>query len=150
MQRTSLVATALVAVVLALAVAACGGNESVTTSFSPAPSPSGPSVPHDTSSPDKALIGHWKDANDMDQYFDGSVWSTITGGGEKWKYGYEMKSQNAARRQLILKTFAIQKDGSTDTDVEVVTFVFLNKRMTEIQWGVSGVTADYVDGQIRP
>ena len=55
---------------------------------SPTPSLGASSVPHDTSSPAKALIGHWKDANATNQYFDGSVWSTVTSGNEKWKYGY--------------------------------------------------------------
>ena len=144
------VAAALCAALVLFAVSACGGSKSVTTTFSPTPSPSGPSVPHDTSSPAKALIGHWRDANDMDQYFDGSVWSTVTSGGEKWKYGYKVKSQQAGKRQVILKTFAIQADGSTNTDVQIITFMFLDKRMTQIQWGIGGVTADYVGGQIRP
>jgi hypothetical protein len=146
----SFTAAALVTMAFALVLAACGGSTGVTTTFSPTPSPSGPSVPHDTSSPATALIGHWKDANAMDQYFDGSVWSTKTAGGEQWKYGYEVKAQDAAGRQVILKTFAIRADGSTNTDVEVITFVFLDKSMTQIQWGVGGVTADYVDGHVRP
>ncbi|GEM_PF-1128272 len=149
-KAASLAAAALTAAAFALALAACGGSAPVTSNFTPTPSPSGPSLPHDTSSPAKALIGHWKDANDMDQYFDGSVWSTVTGGSEKWKYGYTVKSQSPGKRQVILRTFALQNDGSTGTDVQVIRFAFLNTGLTQIQWGVGGLTADYVDGQIRP
>jgi hypothetical protein len=107
-------------------------------------------VPHDTSSPAKALIGHWKDAKAMNQYFDGSVWSTVTSGNERWKYGSTVQSESVDKREVVLRTFAIQKDGSTGTDVEVITFHFLNGRLTQIQWGVAAVTADYVGGQTKP
>ena len=40
--------------------------------------------------------------------------------------------------------------GGTGTDVQVIKFAFLDKDYTQVQWGVGGVTADYVDGQRRP
>jgi hypothetical protein len=148
MRRILLLTAAALAVAAALfTVAACGGSSGTGAS----PSPTGPAVvSHDTSSPAKALIGHWKDANAMDQYFDGSVWSTVTSGNERWKYGYLVQSEDAKKRVVVLKTFTIQADGSTDKDVEVITFHFLNEAMTQVQWGVGGVTADYVNGRVRP
>ena len=128
MKRTPyLLAVALVATLVVLTALACGGSAAVTSS--PTQSLRASSVPHDTSSPAKALIGHWKDANAMNQYFDASVWSTVTSGNEKWKYGYTVQSESVDRREVVLRTFAIQTDGSTDTDVEVITFHFLNGRM---------------------
>ena len=143
------VVAALVVVAVLVATTGCGSGSS-TAAASPSAEVGGSSVPHDTSTPAKALIGHWHDANDMAQYFDGAVWSTVTAGNEKWKYGYQVRSEDPAKREVVLKTFTIQADGSTNKDVEVITFRFLDKKMTHIQWGVGGVTADYVDGRVRP
>lgn len=144
-------AAALAAAALALAPAACGHAAApVTSSASSTPSPTATYPPRDTSTPAKALIGHWKDADGADQYFDGSVWATVTAGGEKWKYGYTVLSENAARRWVRLNTYAFQAGGGTKSEAQDITFTFLDKAYAQIQWGVGGLTADYVDGQTRP
>jgi hypothetical protein len=155
-QLTLIVAAAVLVVVSALA-AACGGTATGPASAAPSPAtitasptPTPVVVPRDLSSPAKALIGHWHDANDMDQYFDGKVWSTVTAGGQKWKYGYLVKSQDKAAQSVLLKTFAIKADGSTNSDVENIRFAFIDNTWDQLQWGKAGTTADYVDGQIRP
>lgn len=151
MRRTLCVCVSAAAVtLLAIAAAACSSSAPVTSYASPTPSPSGTYPPHDTSTPAKALIGRWKDADGADQYFDGSVWHTVTAGGEKWKYGYEVVSEDKGARQVRLKTYAIVAGGGTNTDVQVIKFAFLDKDYTQVQWGVGGLTAAYVDGQTRP
>lgn len=149
-----IVVTAALMTVAGLA-AACGGSAASPPASPTAPAPASPSptpivVPRDLSSPAKALIGHWHDANDMDQYFDGKVWYTVTAGGEHWKYGYLVRSQDKADQSVLLKTFAIKADGSTDSDVENIRFAFIDTTWDQLQWGQAGTTADYVDGQIRP
>jgi hypothetical protein len=152
MRRTPLSAALAVAVVLAVAAvaAACGGSSTAAGSPSPAASSPAPVVPHDTSSPAQALVGHWHDANDMQQYFNGKVWSTVTAGGEHWQYGYQVLEQNQADRSVLLKTFDIVASGATDQNVENIRFTFVDDTWKQLQWGKAGTTAQYVDGKTAP
>jgi hypothetical protein len=152
MKRTGFLIVVVIVFMLALTLGACGGSATDSASGGPSPSdsPGAPLGPRDTSTPAKALLGHWKDANGADQYFDGSEWSTVTSGGEKWSYKYEVKSEDAGTKQVLLKTYRLESDGTTPTDVQDIRFTFLNKKDTQMQWGIGGLSADFVDMQRRP
>jgi hypothetical protein len=152
MKRTGFLFAVAIVFMLALTLAACGGSATVGGS-SPSDTPGAPGAPlgpRDTSTPAKALLGHWKDANGADQYFNGSEWFTVTSGGETWSYRYEVKSEDAGKKQALLKTYRLESDGATPTDIQDIRFTFLNKKDTQMQWGIGGLSADFVDMQLQP
>ena len=131
-------AISLAAVALTLGVAACGGK-----------SAGHPTVPHATSSPARALMGHWKDNLGMDQYFNGKEWFTRSPGGDTWSYHYDVISQDVAKRTVKTNTYLLE-DGSK-VDVQEVTFTFSNRACTKLRWDMAtGPSAIYVDGQTQP
>ena len=152
MKRAGFLSAVAFVFLVVLTLGACGG--SAADSASGGPSPSGtaraPLGARDTSTLAKALLGHWKDANGADQYFNGSEWFTVTSGNEKWSYKYAVKSEHAGKKQVVLKTYRLAGDGTTPTDVQDIRFTFLDKKYKEMQWGVGGLSADFVDMQLRP
>jgi hypothetical protein len=149
MKKTGFLIAVVIVFMLALTVGACGGSATV-GGPSPSDSAAAPLGPRDTSTPAKALLGHWKDANGADQYFNGSEWFTVTSGSEKWSYKYEVKAEDADKKQVLLKTYRLGSDGTTATDIQDIRFTFLDKRYRQVQWGIGGLSADFVDMQLRP
>ena len=168
MKRAVFVLTVFVLIVLgamaasAFGLAACGGSSGDTTG-SPAGSPAAPAASpsaaaggggsaegHDTSSPAKALIGHWKDANGSNQYFDGGEWFTVMADGTSLSFKYEVKEEDVAANEVVLTTFRLEDDDKTRTDDQDIRFTFLNADLTQFKYGLGGLTADYVDAQQTP
>jgi hypothetical protein len=140
----------------AFGLAACGGSsgDTAATSAAPVASPSassgggGAAAGHDTSSPAKALVGHWKDANGSKQYFDGGEWFTVMADGTSLSYKYDVKEDDEAANEVLLTTYRLE--GGERTDVQDIRFTFLNADRKQFKYGTGGLTADYVDAQQRP
>jgi hypothetical protein len=153
-----LAAVALVALGLVLAVAACGsksggsksgGGKSGGGKAGGSTSGSSPTVRHVTSSPARALLGHWKDNLGMDQYFNGKQWFTKSPGGDIWSYRYKVVSQDPAKHAVKTDTYLMV--GGETLDMQEVTFTFANHACTKLVWSMaSGPSATYVDGHTQP
>jgi hypothetical protein len=149
----SLAAVALVSLALALGVAACGsksdGSKSGGGKSGGGTSGTSPTVRHVTSSPARALWGHWKDNLGMDQYFNGKEWFTRSPSGDTWSYRYDVVSQSPAKRTVKTDTYLLV--GGETLDRQEVTFTFANHACTKLTWDMaSAPSATYVDGKTQP
>ena len=148
-----LAAVALVALALPVGVAACGGksggHKSGGDKSGGGTSGAGPTVRHVTSSPARALLGHWKDNLGMDQYFNGKEWFTRSPSGDTWSYRYKVVSQDPAKHAVKTDTYLMV--GGETLDEQEVTFTFTNHACTKLTWDMaSGPSATYVDGHTQP
>jgi len=147
-----LAAVALVSLALALGVAACGGKSGGGKSSgikSGDESGTSPTVRHATSSPARALVGHWKDDLGMDQYFNGKEWFTKSLSGDTWSYRYDVVSQDPAKRTVKTNTYLVLAGQTIDR--QEVTFSFLNHACTKLTWSMASMpSATYVDGKTQP
>ena len=148
-----LAAVALVVLALALSVAACGGTSADHKSGAAKPggstSGTSPTVRHSTSSPARALLGHWKDDLGMDQYFNGKEWFTRSASGDTWSYKYDVVSQDPAKHTVKTNTYLVLAGQTLDR--QEVTFTFTNHACTKLTWDMaSAPSATYVDGKTQP
>jgi hypothetical protein len=134
-RKALIVVVASAALVGALTLSACGSAAPHT-------------VPRDTSTLAKALVGHW--TSDQDEaFFSGTRWSLRhNGGADVTTFDYQVVSEDAATRSIELKTY--QLENGAQTNVQTITFTFKDAAFTQLAWGFGQVVHTYVDGQQAP
>jgi hypothetical protein len=133
--RKALAVIVAFAALVGAPLAACGGG-----------------APHqtlrDTSTLAKAILGHWK--SDQDEAFFGPTqWSLRhAGSADVTTFDYQVVSEDAATRSLVLKTY--QLENGAQTNVQTITFTFKDAALIQLAWGFGQVVHTYVDGQQTP